>query len=104
MDWAVQAIWRRRHRYHLDWRCVRRAILAVIFTVFFAIWTAIIQWVAKMFHGQGTNDQMAYAFSAILAPFAVISGVVTLLAAIPYVGYCFSALLLIAGIYVLFSI
>jgi Yip1 domain len=75
-------------------------ILAVIATVFFAIWTAIIQWVAKMFHGQGTNDQMAYAFAAILAPFAVISGVVTLLAAIPYVGYCFSALLLLAGIYV----
>src|ERR1700690_1923687 len=75
-------------------------ILAVIATVFFAIWTAIIQWVAKMFHGQGTNDQMAYAFAAIIAPFAIVSGVLTLFAAIPFVGLCFNAILAIAGIYV----
>ena len=76
-------------------------ILAVIATIFFAIWTLIIQWIAKMFGGQGTNDQMAYAFAAITLPFAVISGVVSLFAAIPYVGYCFSAILAIAGIYVI---
>jgi len=74
-------------------------ILAVIATVFFAIWTAIIQWVAKMFHGQGTNEQLAYAFAAIVAPFAIVSGVLSLLAAIPYVGFCFNAILAIAGIY-----
>jgi len=76
-------------------------ILAVIATVFFAIWTAIIQWVAKMFHGQGTNDQLAYTFAAILAPFAIVSGVLTLFAAIPFVGLCFNAILAIAGIYII---
>jgi len=76
-------------------------ILAVIATVFFAIWTAIIQWVAKMFHGQGTNEQLAYAFASILAPFAIVSGVLSLFAAIPFVGLCFNAILAIAGIYIL---
>lgn len=75
-------------------------ILAVIATVFFAVWTAIIQWVAKMFHGNGTNDQLAYAFAAIVTPFAIVSGVLTLFAAIPFVGLCFNAILAIAGIYV----
>lgn len=74
-------------------------ILAVIATIFFAIWTAIIQWIAKMFHGQGTNEQLAYAFAAILAPFAIVSGVLSLFAAIPFVGFCFNAILAIAGIY-----
>jgi hypothetical protein len=76
-------------------------ILAVVATIFFAVWTALIQWVAKRFFGgTGTNDQLAYAFAAILTPFAVISGVVTLFTAIPFVGLCFSAILAIAGIYV----
>jgi hypothetical protein len=74
-------------------------IFAVITTIFFAIWVAIIQWVAKMFKGQGTNDQMAFAFAAILTPFALVSGVISLFAAIPFVGLCFSAILAIAGIY-----
>jgi hypothetical protein len=75
-------------------------ILAVIGTIFFAIWTLIIQWIAKMFGGQGTNDQMAYAFAAIVFPFGVISGVLSLFAAIPYVGLCFNIVLGIAGLYV----
>ncbi len=76
-------------------------IMAVIATIIFAIWTAIIQWIAKMFKGQGTYEQLAYAFAAILAPFAIISGVFSLLAAIPYVGLCFNIVLALAGIYAL---
>jgi uncharacterized protein YggT (Ycf19 family) len=76
-------------------------ILAVIFTIFFAIWILIIQWIAKMFGGQGTNDQLAYAIAAIGAPFSMISGVISLFSAIPYVGYCFTALLFIAVLYVI---
>ena len=76
-------------------------ILAVVATIFFAIGTAIIQWIAKMFKGQGTNDQLAYSFAAIAAPFAIVSGVLSLLAAIPFVGLCFNIVLAIAGLYAL---
>ncbi len=75
-------------------------IVALIATLFFAIGVAIIQWIAKMFGGKGTFGQMSYAFAAILAPFSIVSGVFSLLSAIPYVGLCFSGLLFIAGLYV----
>ena len=75
---------------------------AVIATVFFAIGVAIIQWVAKMFGGKGTFDQLAYTFAAIAAPFAIISGVMSVLGAIPFVGFCFRLILGLAGLYVLF--
>lgn len=73
---------------------------AAITTLFFAIGVFIVQWIAKMFGGRGTSDQLAYSMAAISAPYSIIAGLVTLLAAIPYVGYCFSAILAIAGIYV----
>jgi hypothetical protein len=76
-------------------------ILAVIATLFFAIGTALIQWVAKMFKGQGTNDQLVYAFAAISAPYAIVAGVLSLFAAIPFVGLCFNIVLALAGIYIL---
>jgi hypothetical protein len=75
-------------------------IIAVISVVFFAIFVAIIQWIAKMFGGRGTFDQMAYAFAAIAAPYTLISAVFVLLSAIPFVGFCFNILLSLAGIYV----
>lgn len=74
---------------------------AVIYVLFFAITTAIVQWVAKMFSGRGTYNQLAYTFGAILAPYMLISSVLTLLSAIPFVGLCFSAIAAIAGIYIL---
>ena len=76
-------------------------IFAVVITIFFAIGAALIQWIAKMFGGKGTNDQLTYSFGAIAAPFYLISTVFVLLGAIPYVGYCFSNLLGLAGLYVL---
>ena len=74
---------------------------AVISTMFFAIWVAVVQWLAKMFGGIGTNDQLAYAIAAIGAPYAIIAGIFTLLSAIPYVGLCFSGILFFAGLYII---
>lgn len=76
-------------------------ILAAIGTLFFAIGVAIIQWIAKMFGGTGTFDQMAYTFAAISVPYSLVSAVFILLSAIPYVGGCFNIILGIAGLYIL---
>ena len=76
-------------------------IAAVISVVFFAIFVGVVQLVAKMFGGRGTFDQLAYVLAAITAPFSLISSVLTLLAAIPFVGLCFGIIALVAGIYVL---
>ena len=74
---------------------------AAVSTLFFAIGVFIVQWIAKMFGGRGTSDQLAYSMAAITAPYSIVAGLLTLLAAIPYAGYCFSGILAIAGIYVL---
>ena len=74
---------------------------AAIATLFFALSVFIIQWLARMFGGKGTSDQLAYAMAAILAPYLVISGIVTLFSAIPYVGLCISAILALGGLYIL---
>ena len=73
---------------------------ALIVTLFFAVGTAIIQWIAKMFGGSGTFDQLAYSFGAIQAPFALASTVFTLLGAIPFVGLCFRIVLSLLSLYV----
>jgi hypothetical protein len=73
---------------------------AVIGTVFFAIGVAIVQWVAKMFGGRGTFDQLAYSFAAISAPYGIVAAVFILLSAIPFVGLCFRIVLGLAGLYV----
>ena len=75
---------------------------AVIVVIGFAILTGIVQWIAKMFGGKGTFDQLAYGFAAILTPVYLVSGVLSLLSAIPFVGLCFSILSLILFLYVLF--
>ncbi len=74
---------------------------AVIVTLFFAIGIFIIQWIAKMFGGKGTPDQLAYAMASIAAPYSIIAGVFALFGAIPFVGLCFSIILGIAGLYIL---
>ena len=77
-------------------------IAAIFGTLFFAIGTALVQWIAKMFGGVGTNDQLAYVFAAISVPYSLVSGVFILLSAIPYVGFCFRLIFGLAGFYVLF--
>jgi Yip1-like protein len=76
-------------------------ISAVISVVLFAVVVGIIQFLAKSFGGRGTFDQLAYTFAAIYTPFTLLSGVLTLLSAIPYVGYCFTFISLLALLYVL---
>jgi len=79
-------------------------IAAVVTVVFFAIGVALIQWIAKMFGGRGTFDQLAYTFGAIQAPFYLVSAVFSVLAAIPFVGFCFRIVLGLAGLYILFLV
>jgi len=76
-------------------------ITAVIAVIVFAIMVGIVQFLAKMFGGRGTFDQLAYVLAAISTPFSLISGVLGLLSAIPYIGLCFSIVTLLLGLYVL---
>lgn len=76
-------------------------IAGVIAVLFFALFVAVIQWVAKLFGGSGTFDKMAYAFAAISVPFTLISAVLTLFNAIPYVGLCTGLISFGVGIYAL---
>jgi len=59
---------------------------AIFAVIGFAIATALVQWVAKMFGGTGTFDKLAYAFSAITVPYSVVTAVLTLFGLIPFVG------------------
>ena len=74
---------------------------ALISVVVFAAVVGIVQLLAKMFGGRGTFDQLAYAIAAILTPFYLVSGVLSLLSAIPAVGWCFGILGFLVGLYVL---
>jgi hypothetical protein len=56
--------------------------------VFFALFVAIIQWIAKLFGGAGTYEKLLYAFAAITVPFTIVSSLFALLSMIPYVGIC----------------
>ena len=76
------------------------APIAAIMGIFgFAIGVALIQWVAKLFGGTGSFEKLAYAFSMILFPYAIISAVLTLLSAIPVVGLCFGVVTIGLAIY-----
>ncbi len=76
-------------------------ILAALSTLMFAIMTAIMQWLARMFGGTGTYDQLAYALAAIAAPLTILAGILGLFSAIPYAGLCFGLVGFLVGIYVL---
>ena len=76
---------------------------ALISTVLFALAIGVVQLIAKMFGGRGTFDQLTYAIAAIVAPFSIISGLLTLLSAIPIGGaaFCFGLLGFGVGLYIL---
>lgn len=76
-------------------------IAAVVSVVFFAAFAGVVQWIAKMFGGKGTFEQLLYVFAAISVPFTLVSAVLTLLGAIPYVGACFGILSFALSIYAL---
>jgi len=77
-------------------------IFGVISVVSFAIFVGVTQFVAKMFGGTATFDQLAYTLAAITAPFSLVSSVLTLLGAIPFIGMCFGIVSLLASFYILY--
>lgn len=74
---------------------------ALITTLVFAAVTFVVQWLAKMFGGRGTYDQLAYALAAIVAPFSIISAFASLFSLIPYAGFCITVVMALAAIYIL---
>lgn len=56
--------------------------------LFFALFTAIVQWIAKLFGGSGTYDKLVYTFAAISVPVSLLTLVLSLFSAIPFVGVC----------------
>jgi hypothetical protein len=77
-------------------------IAAVISVVIFAAIVGVVQFLARAFGGTGTYDQMAYTSAAIWTPYTLITAALTLLYVVPYVGWCFGIVSLIALFYVLF--
>jgi len=67
----------------------------------FMIGTALVQWVAGMFKGAGTFGQLAYVFGAISAPATLVSSLLSIFYAIPFLGLCLWPVSIILGLYVL---
>lgn len=74
-------------------------VAGLLSIVFFALFVAIIQWVAKLFGGAGSYEKLLYAFAAITVPFTLVSSLFVLLGAIPFVGICTGILSLGLSIY-----
>jgi hypothetical protein len=77
-------------------------IAALIWVVIFAAVVGIVQFLARAFGGTGTYDQMAYTSAAIWTPITLLSSVLTLLSAIPFVFWCTGIVGLLALFYALF--
>jgi hypothetical protein len=77
-------------------------IAAVLGTLMFGIGVALVQWLAMMFGGSGSNDRLAYTMAAISVPYSLVTAVFVLLSVIPYVGFCFQVIPAVAGIYVMY--
>jgi len=72
---------------------------AIFAVLFFAIGVALVQWVAKLFGGTGTFEKLAYAFSAISVPVAVVSSILALIGIIPFIGILTGLIGFCLGIY-----
>lgn len=68
----------------------------------FIIGVAILHGSAKFLGGQGTYNQMAYSFGAIIAPLTLISTLLVPFNMIPFVALCTLPLFLLLGLYALF--
>jgi hypothetical protein len=77
-------------------------VTAAISVVLFAAFTGVVQWIAGLFGGRGSFEKLVYVLAAITVPFTLISALLTLLSAIPFVGLCFGLVSLLAGLYVLY--
>lgn len=76
-------------------------VVAAISVVLFAALTGIVQWIAGLFGGRGSFEKLVYVLAAITVPFTLISALLTLLSAIPFVGLCFGLISLLAALYVI---
>ncbi len=76
-------------------------VAAILAVIGFAIGTALVQWVAKLFGGTGSFEKLAYAFSAITVPYSVIAAVLILLGIIPIVGILTGLISFALSIYVI---
>jgi hypothetical protein len=74
---------------------------AVVSVIVFAIVTALIQWVAKLFGGTGSFEKLAYTFSAIVVPYSIVSAVLTLVGIIPFIGILTGLIGFALSIYIL---
>ena len=77
-------------------------VTAAISVVLFAAFTGVVQWIAGLFGGRGSFERLVYVLAAITVPFTLISALLTLLSAIPFVGLCFGLISLLAALYVLY--
>ena len=77
-------------------------ISAAISVVLFAAFTGVVQWIAGLFGGRGSFEKLVYVLAAITVPFTLISALLTLLSAIPFVGFCFGLVSLLAALYILY--
>lgn len=77
-------------------------IAGLLSIAFFALFVAIIQWVAKLFGGTGSFEKLAYALAAISVPVSLITSVLTFFSIIPYVGVCAGLISLLFGLYALY--
>lgn len=77
-------------------------IAGLIAVGLFALGVAIIQWIAKLFGGTGTFEKSAYALAAISMPISLISLVLALFSAIPFIGICTGILSLGIAFYALY--
>ena len=75
---------------------------AAVSVVLFAVFAGIVQWIAGLFGGRGSFEKLVYVLAAITVPFTLISALLTLLSAIPFVGLCFGLVSLLAALYILF--
>lgn len=75
--------------------------VGLLSVLFFALFVAIIQWIAKLFSGTGTYEKLLYAFAAITVPFTIVSSIFVLFSAIPFVGICTGLISIGLSIYVL---
>lgn len=74
-------------------------VAGLLTVAFFALGVAIVQWVAKLFKGTGSFEKLAYAYAAITMPVSLVSAVLTVLGAIPFIGACFGFVSLAVTIY-----
>lgn len=74
---------------------------AIFAVIGFAIFTALVQWVAKLFGGTGSFEKLAYTFSMIAVPVSVVSAVLALVGIIPFIGFLTGLISFGLSIYVL---